>query len=70
MINKIFDPYFTTKHKSSIHNGTGLGLFITYQNMVDLCGEIEVKSRTGHGTSFILNLPENSDSGGYDRKTI
>jgi signal transduction histidine kinase len=31
VINKIFDPYFTTKHKSNMHNGTGLGLFIAHQ---------------------------------------
>ncbi|MBW1998561.1 MAG: GAF domain-containing protein [Deltaproteobacteria bacterium] len=56
-IDKIFDPYFTTKLKSSLHNGTGLGLFITYQNVRDHGGTIEVKSKVNEGTSFILNFP-------------
>jgi signal transduction histidine kinase len=57
MIDKIFDPYFTTKHKSSMHEGTGLGLFIAHQNMQDHGGSIEVKSEAGGGTTFVLTLP-------------
>jgi len=57
MIDNIFDPYFTTKHKSSIHNGTGLGLFIAHQNMQDHDGTIEVKSKFNKGTVFTLTLP-------------
>ncbi|MBW2027932.1 MAG: GAF domain-containing protein [Deltaproteobacteria bacterium] len=56
-IDKIFDPYFTTKHKSSLHNGTGLGLFIAYQNIRDHGGTIEVKSKVNEGTTFVLNIP-------------
>ena len=59
MIDNVFDPYFTTKHKSSIHKGTGLGLFISHQNMQDHGGTIEVKSEVDEGTTFILTLPEN-----------
>lgn len=57
MIDKIFDPYFTTKHKSTLHSGTGLGLFIAHQNMQDHGGTIEVKSEINKGTTFILTLP-------------
>ena len=57
MMNKIFDPYFTTKHKSNMHNGTGLGLFIAHRNIQDHQGTIEVKSEVDKGTTFILNLP-------------
>lgn len=57
MIDKIFDPYFTTKHKSSMHNGTGLGLFIAHQNMQDHAGTIDVKSKVNEGTTFTLTLP-------------
>ena len=56
-VEKIFDPYFTTKHKSSIHQGTGLGLFIAHQNMQDHGGNIEVRSKLNGGTTFILTLP-------------
>jgi signal transduction histidine kinase len=56
-IDKVFDPYFTTKQKSTIHHGTGLGLFIAHQNMQDHGGTIEVKSKADEGTTFILALP-------------
>jgi signal transduction histidine kinase len=57
IIDKIFDPYFTTKHKSNMHSGTGLGLFISHQNMQDHGGTIDVKSNVNEGTTFILTLP-------------
>ncbi len=58
IIDKVFDPYFTTRHKSSIHNGTGLGLFIVHKNMQDHGGTIEVKSKVDdEGTTFTLTLP-------------
>jgi signal transduction histidine kinase len=56
-IESIFDPYFTTKHKSDMHDGTGLGLFIADQNMQDHGGTIEVKSEVNKGTVFLLTLP-------------
>jgi signal transduction histidine kinase len=56
-IDKVFEPYFTTKHKSNMHSGTGLGLFISHQNMLDHRGTIEVKSNVKEGTTFILTLP-------------
>ena len=60
-IDKIFEPYFTTKHKSNLHRGTGLGLFIAYKNMLDHGGSIEVESKVNEGTTFILTLPYNID---------
>jgi len=57
MIDNVFDPYFTTKHRSSLHNGAGLGLFIAYQNMQDHNGNIEVKSKVNEGSVFTLTLP-------------
>ena len=63
MIDKVFDPYFTTKHKSSMHNGTGLGLFIAYQNMQDHGGTIEVKSKVNEETTFILTFPSDPSPG-------
>ena len=62
MWDKIFDPYFTTKHKSSIHKGTGLGLFIAHQNIQDHSGSIHVKSKPNEGATFRLNLPMNPPS--------
>ena len=57
-LNRVFEPYFTTKHKSSMHSGTGLGLFIAYQHMQDHGGTIEVKSSPNQGATFILALPQ------------
>jgi signal transduction histidine kinase len=57
-VENIFDPYFTTKHKSTMHNGTGLGLFVSYQNIRDQGGTIDVVSQVGQGTRFILTLPD------------
>jgi len=62
MIDKVFDPYVTTKHKSDLHSGTGLGLFIAFQNMQDHGGTIEVKSEVDEGTTFILTLPTDPSS--------
>ena len=57
IIDKIFDPYFTTKHKSIMHSGTGLGLFIAHQHMQDHGGTIDVRSKVKEGTTFTLTLP-------------
>ena len=57
VINKIFDPYFTTKNENSMHSGTGLGLFIARKNMEDHKGSIEVESKLDEGTKFTLTLP-------------
>ena len=57
LIEKVFDPYFTTKHKSNMHSGTGLGLFIAHQNMQDHGGSIQVRNHSNKGAIFTLILP-------------
>ncbi len=51
-LSKIFEPYFSTKE-----TGTGLGLAIVKKIVDDHNGTIEVESKIGEGTKFILNLP-------------
>jgi two-component system NtrC family sensor kinase len=51
-LNKIFDPFFTTKEE-----GTGLGLSISYGIVESNNGKIEVTSKDGEGTVFIVKLP-------------
>jgi signal transduction histidine kinase len=56
-LEKIFVPFFTTKHESKEREGTGLGLAICQRIVVGHGGYIEVKSEIGRGTTFLVNLP-------------
>jgi len=51
---KVFDPFFTTKDAGK---GVGLGLSIAYGIVNEHKGSIEVKSKAGKGTTFIIKLP-------------
>ncbi|MCU0596037.1 MAG: HAMP domain-containing histidine kinase, partial [Desulfobacterota bacterium] len=57
-LNRVFEPYFTTKHKSTMHSGTGLGLFIAHQHIQDHGGTIEVRSSPNKGATFVVTLPK------------
>jgi two-component system NtrC family sensor kinase len=52
-LQKIFDPFFSTKGSQ----GTGLGLSVSYGIIENHGGQIEVSSMQGEGTTFILRLP-------------
>lgn len=52
LIDKIFDPYFTTKEE-----GSGLGLAVTHSIIAKHNGSISVESQPGEGTTFTLYLP-------------
>lgn len=52
-INRIFDPFFSTKGIK----GVGLGLAVSYGIIKSLNGDIKVKSDTGIGTTFKVTLP-------------
>ena len=54
LLPRIFDPFFTTKPSG---HGTGLGLSISYGILKEHHGEIQVESRVGEGTTFIIHLP-------------
>jgi signal transduction histidine kinase len=56
-LERIFVPFFTTKHESKEREGTGLGLAICQRIVVAHGGYIEVKSEIGKGTTFLVNLP-------------
>jgi C4-dicarboxylate-specific signal transduction histidine kinase len=57
--NKIFDPYFTTKHQ---YSGTGLGLYISSQIIkIQFNGEIQTynfQDNENKGACFIIKLPK------------
>ena len=54
-LEKIYDPFFTTKEPGK---GTGLGLSIVRQLVWRNKGDIQVKSKVGAGTTFVLTFPE------------
>jgi hypothetical protein len=49
---RIFEPFFSTKAE-----GTGLGLALVHQIMVEHGGRIEVRAAVGGGTVFELTFP-------------
>ncbi|WP_370245960.1 ATP-binding protein [Marisediminitalea sp.] len=58
-LEKLFNPFFTTKPEGQ---GTGLGLSITYGIIQEHGGSIEVTSKEGEGSRFIITLPVGDNS--------
>lgn len=55
MLNKVFNPFFTTKDE-----GSGLGLPVSYKILENHGGNLRIKSTKGKGTTLIMELPVNS----------
>jgi signal transduction histidine kinase len=58
-MQRIYDPFFTTKNAASDgqRRGTGLGLAVTYGIIQEHAGRIHVDSAVGRGTTFRLEFP-------------
>ena len=67
ILNKIFEPYFTTKHQS---DGTGIGLFMTQEMITKhMNGKIYAnnceyvyENQEYHGAQFCIELPIDGQS--------
>lgn len=53
VINHIFEPFYSTKH-----DGTGLGLSVSYGIVQGHGGDIQVESEPGRGSRFTIWLPQ------------
>jgi signal transduction histidine kinase len=54
VVDKIFQPFFTTKPTGV---GTGLGLSLSYDIVKAHGGEINVETKEGEGSEFVIKLP-------------
>jgi signal transduction histidine kinase len=59
-IERIFEPFFSTKTCDSSHGQTGAGMGLAFcKHIVETHnGDISVVSRVGEGTSFIISVPK------------
>ena len=54
VMDEIYNPFFTTKKK---REGNGLGLYIVYNEVQKMGGEIKAESEVGKGTTFYIKIP-------------
>ena len=59
-LNRIWDPFFTTK---PVGQGTGLGLSITQRIVARHGGDVRVESTPGAGARFLIELPLQGSGG-------
>jgi two-component system chemotaxis sensor kinase CheA len=53
----IFQPGFSTAAVTTDLSGRGVGMDVVRRNVVDLGGNVAIKSRAGAGTTFTITLP-------------
>ena len=53
-LNRVFEPFFTTK---PVGEGTGLGLYMSYNLAQELGGRIEAENNAAGGACFTLHFP-------------
>lgn len=54
LMDEIYNPFFSTKTKKE---GSGLGLYLVYNEVQKLGGEIKAESEVGVGTTFYIKIP-------------
>lgn len=69
IIDKIFDPYFSTKQRDS-NKGSGLGLSIVHSIVTKHGGIIQVDSKPERGSTFTIYLPAIQHEGNTSQPDI
>lgn len=64
-LKRIYEPFFTTK---PVGVGTGMGLAMAYGAIGNHHGWIQVASKVGEGTTFVVFLPRTAEKTRDDRK--
>lgn len=57
-MESLFHPFYTTKETGK---GTGLGLYIVYNEVEKMGGRIQVESEPGKGSKFTLSFPQKEE---------
>ena len=59
-VNKIFNPFYSTKDKKESDGGEGLGLYIVWNILKMYGGKIRVNSRSKQmgGAEFLITIPK------------
>jgi chemosensory pili system protein ChpA (sensor histidine kinase/response regulator) len=57
LIECIFEPGFSTAARVTQVSGRGIGMDVVRSDIMALGGRVEVTTRAGHGTTFLLYLP-------------
>ncbi|MBS1681049.1 MAG: PAS domain-containing sensor histidine kinase [Bacteroidetes bacterium] len=57
-LGKIFNMFYRASEQS---DGSGLGLYIVKNAIEKLGGQVQVRSKIGEGTSFIITLPNHAE---------
>lgn len=71
LMNRAFEPFVQLSGSSTRHSrGLGLGLALVRRNVEALGGTLEVDSREGGGSSFVLRIPNRRRQAGQDRNGL
>lgn len=57
VLNFIFTPNFSTSEKVTDLSGRGVGMDVVKTKIENLSGKIEIESKKGEGTKFVIRLP-------------
>ncbi|BAQ66763.1 hybrid sensor histidine kinase/response regulator [Geminocystis sp. NIES-3709] len=57
ILDYIFEPGFSTKEQVTELSGRGVGMDVVRTNLREIRGDIQVKTKEGIGTTFIINIP-------------